>query len=218
MSPTCLVTNVPLEVPHDRGLTLVTMNMYLEAPFLAKRRSPLDPESRRTLIALLLATRPMLWLSLGLIAHTGLALADFSSNLVFLDAKSSALSAKWLLLWVALRKLPFVFLKIVITVATAVTLPVFWLSNSFLAFLILSESLGAVSVTLIGQVAVVNKNKSLKGLTILRCLSLPDPVLPYPNSYSLSESLLELYACFLCFIDLADFFWPFWMASSITVI
>ncbi len=102
--------------------------------------------------------------------------------------------------------------------ATVVTLPVFWLSNSFLTSLILSKSLGAVSVTLIGRVAVVDKNKSLKGLTILRRLSLPNPVLPYSDSYSLLESLLDLYACFLRFFDLADFFWPFWMASSIAVI
>ncbi len=157
MSPTRLVINVPLEVPHDQGVALFTIGIYFEAPFLAKRRSPLDPESRRTLITLLLATRPMLQLSLGLIAHAGLVLADFSSDSVFLDAKLFELSAKLLLPWVALSKLPFVFLKIVITMATEVILPVFWLSNSLWHSQILSEPLGAVSVTLIGRVAVVDK-------------------------------------------------------------
>jgi hypothetical protein len=68
--------------------------MYLEAPFLVKRRFPLDPESRRTLIACFLAIRPMLWLSLGLFARAGRVLAKFSFNLVFLDAKSFELRAK----------------------------------------------------------------------------------------------------------------------------
>jgi hypothetical protein len=98
-----------------------------------------------------------------------------------------------------------------------VTLPVFWLSISFLTSLVLSELPGAVLVTLIGRVAVVDKNKSLEGLTNLRCLSLPNPMLPYPISYSLSESPLESYVRFLRFFDLAAFFWPFWMASSIDV-
>ena len=43
-------------------------------------------------------------------------------------------------------------------------------------------------------------------------------MLPYPDYYSLSESLLESYARFLRFFDLAALFWPFWMASSIAVI
>ncbi len=101
--------------------------------------------------------------------------------------------------------------------ATAVTLPVFWLSILFLTSLVLSESLGAVSATLIGWVAAVDKNKSLEGLTNLRHLSLPNPALPYPIPYSLLELLLESYACFLRFFDFAAFFWPFWIASSIAV-
>jgi hypothetical protein len=71
-----------------------TLCVYLEAPFLIKRRSPLDPESRRTLIAFLLATRPVLWLSLGLVARAGRVLAKFSLILVLLDAKSFDLGAK----------------------------------------------------------------------------------------------------------------------------
>ena len=70
------------------------MCMYLEAPFLVKRRSPLDPESRRTLIAFLLAIRPELWLSSDLVARTGLVLAEFSPTLVFLVAKFFDLGAK----------------------------------------------------------------------------------------------------------------------------
>ncbi len=83
ISPTRLVAKVPLEVPHVRGVTLFTMCMYLEAPFLVKRRSLLDPESRRTLIAFLLATRPVLRPSLGLVARAGRVLAEFSFDLVF---------------------------------------------------------------------------------------------------------------------------------------
>jgi hypothetical protein len=69
------------------------MCMYLEAPFLVKRRSPLDPESRRTLITFLLATRLVLRPSLGLVARAGHVLAKFSFDLVFLDAESFDLGA-----------------------------------------------------------------------------------------------------------------------------
>jgi hypothetical protein len=55
------------------------MCMYLEAPFLVKRRSPLDPESWRTLIAFLLATRPVLRPSMGLVARAGHVLAELAS-------------------------------------------------------------------------------------------------------------------------------------------
>jgi hypothetical protein len=103
-------------------------------------------------------------------------------------------------------------------VATAVTLPISRLFILFTTPLVVSlKSLGAVSATLIGRVAVVDKNKSLKGLSILRRLSLPNPVLPYPIPYSLSQSLLESYARFLRFFNLVAFFWPFWIASSIAV-
>jgi hypothetical protein len=49
-SPTILVLKVPLEVLHDSGTALLTTGMYLLDPFSKKRRSPLDPVSRRTLI------------------------------------------------------------------------------------------------------------------------------------------------------------------------
>jgi hypothetical protein len=54
MSPTFLVLKVPLEVLHDSGTALFTMGMYLLDPFSKKRRSPLKPVSRRTLIVFLL--------------------------------------------------------------------------------------------------------------------------------------------------------------------
>jgi hypothetical protein len=50
-SPTFLVLKVPLEVLHDSGTALLTTGMQLLDPFSKKRRSPLDPVSRRTLIA-----------------------------------------------------------------------------------------------------------------------------------------------------------------------
>ncbi len=55
-SPTFLVLKVPLEVLHDSGTALFTPGMYLLDPFSKKRRPPLDPVSRRTLIALCLTT------------------------------------------------------------------------------------------------------------------------------------------------------------------
>ncbi len=81
------------------------------------------------------------------------------------------------------------------------TLLVSRLFISFTTLLVVLTPLGVVSATLIGRVAVVFKNKSLEGLTNLRRLSLPNPVSPYPVSYSLSESLLESYARFLHFFD-----------------
>jgi hypothetical protein len=46
-SPTFLVLKVPLEVLHGFGTALLTTGMYLLDPFSKKRRSPLDPVSRR---------------------------------------------------------------------------------------------------------------------------------------------------------------------------
>ncbi len=54
-SPTFLVLKVLLKVIHDSGTTQLTTGMYLLDPFSKKRRSPLDPVSRRTLIVLCLA-------------------------------------------------------------------------------------------------------------------------------------------------------------------
>ncbi len=37
---------MPLEVPHDSGIALLTMGMHLVDPFSMKRRSPLNQASR----------------------------------------------------------------------------------------------------------------------------------------------------------------------------
>jgi hypothetical protein len=50
--PTLSVTKVLLEVPHNQGTTRFTTDMRFLDPFFVKRRSPLDPESSRTLIVL----------------------------------------------------------------------------------------------------------------------------------------------------------------------
>jgi hypothetical protein len=50
MLPTFLVLKVPMEVLNYSRIALFTMGMYLLDPFSKKRRSPLDPVSRRTLI------------------------------------------------------------------------------------------------------------------------------------------------------------------------
>ncbi len=63
-SPTFLVLKVPLDVLHDSGTALLTMGMYLLAPFSKKKRSPLDPLPRRTLIVLCL-TNSLLLVSSG---------------------------------------------------------------------------------------------------------------------------------------------------------
>jgi hypothetical protein len=55
-SPTFLVLKVPLEVLHDCGTALLTTGMYLLDHFSKKRRSPLDPVSRMTMIVLCLTT------------------------------------------------------------------------------------------------------------------------------------------------------------------
>jgi hypothetical protein len=55
---------VPLEVLHDSGIALLTMGIYLFNPFSKKRRSLLDPVSRRTLIVLCL-TISLLLVSFG---------------------------------------------------------------------------------------------------------------------------------------------------------
>ncbi len=50
MSPTVSVTKVPFKVPHDWGTARFATEMHLLDPIFMKRRSPLDPESSRTLI------------------------------------------------------------------------------------------------------------------------------------------------------------------------
>jgi hypothetical protein len=74
-SPTFLVLKVPLEVLYDSGTALITMGMYLLDSFSKKRRSPLDPVSRRTLIAFCLT------ISLLLVSFSG----NWASFRHFLD-------------------------------------------------------------------------------------------------------------------------------------
>ncbi len=47
-SPTFLILKVPMEVLHDSGTALLTTSTYLFDHYSKKRRSPLDPVSRRT--------------------------------------------------------------------------------------------------------------------------------------------------------------------------
>jgi hypothetical protein len=90
-SPTFLVLKVPLEVLHDFGAALLTKGMYLVDPFSKKRRSPLDPVTRRTLIVLCLTTSLLLVSSGGSWVPVRCFLDQFrpncfdlESNLVFL--------------------------------------------------------------------------------------------------------------------------------------
>jgi hypothetical protein len=67
--------------------------MRLLGPFFVKRKSPLDPESSRTLIVLFLTYSPELTLGSGVLAQSehvfllfNIKLVQFSSNLFNLDA------------------------------------------------------------------------------------------------------------------------------------
>jgi hypothetical protein len=82
MSPTLSVTKVPLEVPHNWGTTRFTTEMRLLDPFFMKRRSPLDPESSRTLIFLVSTFSPELTLGSGILAQSEHVFLLFSSKLV----------------------------------------------------------------------------------------------------------------------------------------
>ncbi len=183
MSPTLSVTKVPLEVPHDWGTTHFTMEMRLLDPFFMKRRSPLDPESSKTLIVLFLTYSPELTLGSGVLLQSdrvfllfSYKLVQFSFNFFDLDAYffgiwpflkfweglldpqvfysgKLALSAFWQEGFsfprLALHNLHLILLKMLITVTTAVTLPVFAvLIMIWSAFVV---SLGAVLETLIGR-------------------------------------------------------------------
>jgi hypothetical protein len=85
-SPTFLVLKGPFEVLQDSGKTLLTTGMYLLDTFSKKRRSSLDPVSRRTLIVLCLT------ISLSLVSFGGGSasfwhfLDQFRSNFFNLDS------------------------------------------------------------------------------------------------------------------------------------
>ncbi len=134
---------VPSEVLHDSGIALLTMGMYLLDPFSKKRRSLLDPVSRRTLIVLCLT------ISLALVSFGGGSasfrhfLDQFRPNFFDLDYNLVFLA---LILALALIELPLAWPKKCITATTAVTFPVFAFSRAFRSALSLFET---ESVTLI---------------------------------------------------------------------
>jgi hypothetical protein len=151
-------------VPHYSGTALLTTGMHVVDPFSKKRRSPLDPVSRRSLIVL-----------------RGLSVS------CWVPMTSRGLSVSHFFFGLALHKFTLVLPLRYITATTAVTLPVFVLSIAFRSPLMVSV---AVLVTLIGRGPVDIKLKP-KGLSNLRRLSTCNPMSLHPISYSLSESLLE---------------------------
>jgi hypothetical protein len=142
-SSTFLVLKVPLEVLHDSGTALLTMGMYLLDPFSKKRRSPLDPVSRRTLIVLCLTNSLSLASSGGHWKPFTLVLGQFSANSFNLDPNLVFLA---LFLTLVLGKLLLVLPKMCITTTTMVTLPVLAFSIDFSSALLL---IGTGSMTLI---------------------------------------------------------------------
>ena len=113
-----------------------------------------------------------------------------------------------------LYKFNLLFLLRYITAATAVTLPVF---AFLIAFLLLLMIPSAKLVTLIGRGSVDIKLRA-KDLSNLRRVSTCDPMSLHPDSYSLSESLLEdSYECFLRFF-LPAFLIPFFMSDSMAAV
>ncbi len=135
-SPTFLVLKVPLEVLHDSGTALLTMGMYLLDTFSKKRRFPLDPVSRRTLIVLCLAISLLLVSSGGGWASFGRFSDQFRSNFFNLDSTLVFLA---LILALALIELPLALPYKCITVTTGVTFPVFAFSRAFTSALSLFE-------------------------------------------------------------------------------
>jgi hypothetical protein len=65
MSPTFVVLKVPSEVLHDSVTALLATGMDLVDPFSMKRRSPLDPVPRRTLMVFFLTISLLLASSVG---------------------------------------------------------------------------------------------------------------------------------------------------------
>ncbi len=178
---------MPLEVPHDSGIALLTTGMHAVDPFSKKKRSPLKPVSRRTLIVLRRLSVSC-WVPM---AAQGLSVSHFFFGL-------------------ALRKFTLVLPLRYITATTAVTLPVFAFSIAFCSPLMASA---AVLVTLIGRGSVDIKLRP-KGLSNLRHLSTRNPVSLHPISYSLSELLLELSREHFLRCFLTAFLSPFFTSDS----
>jgi hypothetical protein len=143
-SPTFLVLKVPLEVFHDSGIALFTTSMYLLDPFSKKRRSPLDPVSRRTLIVLCFAISLLLVSFGGCSASFRHFFDCFRSNFFDLDSYLVFLA---LILALLLIDLLVASPYKCITTTIAVTFPVFAFSRAFASALLLFET---ESVTLIG--------------------------------------------------------------------
>jgi hypothetical protein len=99
MSPTLSVMKVPLEVPRNWGTTCFTTEMHLLDPIFMKRRSPLDPESSRTLIVLFLSYGPELMLGSGILAQSELIFLLFSIKLVQLSSNFFDLGANFFGIW-----------------------------------------------------------------------------------------------------------------------
>ena len=144
-SPTFLVLKVPLEVFHDSGTALFTMGMYLLDPFSKKRRSPLDPVSRRTLIVFCFAISLLLVSFGGGLASFRRFFDHFRSNFFDLDSNLVFLA---LILALLLIDLLVVSPCKCIIATTAVTFPIFAFSRAFISALSLFET---ESVTLIGR-------------------------------------------------------------------
>jgi hypothetical protein len=136
-SPTFLVLKVRLEALHDSGTALLTMGMYLLDPFSKKRKSPLDPVSRRTLLVLCLTASLLLVSSRGGWASFRQFLDQFRPNFFFLDSNLVFLA---LTLAVALIELLLALPYKCITTTTAVTFFVFAFSRAFTSALVLFET------------------------------------------------------------------------------
>jgi len=156
MSPTFVVLKVPLEVPHDSGIALLTKGMHSVDPFSTKKRSPLEPVSSRTLMVLFVRGL--------LVSHCFFRISATQIRLIiFIKVHHCGYRC---------HRCDFTH---------------FCIFNSFsLLLMILSAKLA----TLIrwGSVDITLRANCLSNL---RHLSTRNPMSLYPDSYSLSELLLE---------------------------
>jgi hypothetical protein len=208
-----------------------------------KRRSPLDPESSRTLIVLFLTFSPVVTLGSGVLVQSvhvyllfSFELVRLSSNffdlganffdirplLVFgerllnlrvISSGKSALFAFWRegfsFPQLALCNLHLFSLKMLITVTTAVTLPVFAVSIAVSSALVVS--LGAVLATLIGW-GSVDEYILPKGLSNLRCLSTLNSCVAVPSFLFTVGTVTGVVVTFLTFLRLNGFLLAFHMS------
>ncbi len=86
---------VPLEVPHDWGMTCFATEMHLLEPFFIKRRSPFDPESSRMLIDLFLTFSPELTLGSCFLVQSEHVILLFSFKLVLFSPNFFNLDANF---------------------------------------------------------------------------------------------------------------------------